>query len=281
MAGWNDKIIEEFRANKGVVGGMFEGAALLLLTSSGHKTGRPHTTPLGYLAEDGRLLVFASNAGGPTDPVWYRNVRADPRVTVEVGEEKYPATALALHGAERDAAYARQGELVPAYAEYQRGTDRVIPVVALYPADYRADRAAAVGDHLREVHKTLRTTLADLARPDADGSDAYDLYVHCLTACGALGEHHAAEDGVFPRLEAIFPGLSKVVGVLRREHAEVAAMNEGLRALAERGASREEIAAESARISSALEAHFAYEEEQLVPLLNALRREELTDAEIG
>ncbi|WP_460307958.1 nitroreductase/quinone reductase family protein [Actinocorallia aurea] len=271
MAGWNDQIIAEFRANKGKVGGPFEGSPLLLLTSTGAKTGRPHTTPLGYLAEEERLLVFASNAGGPRDPVWYRNVLADPRVSVEVGEERYPATALALHGAERDDAYARQGALVPAYAEYQRQTDRVIPVVALYPAAYRADRAAAVGDHLLRVHAALR---ADLAAA-GDVRAGRDLHTHCLTACAALGEHHTAEDGVFPRLESLFPGLSEVVGVLRREHAEVAAMNDGLRALAEKGAAPEEIAQEAERISSALEAHFAYEEEHLVPLLNALPREVL------
>ncbi|NED57503.1 nitroreductase family deazaflavin-dependent oxidoreductase, partial [Micromonospora aurantiaca] len=85
MSDWNRQVIEEFRANGGRVGGRFEGADLLLLTSTGRKSGARHTTPLGSMADGDRLLVFASNAGGPNHPAWYHNIRADPRVTVEAG----------------------------------------------------------------------------------------------------------------------------------------------------------------------------------------------------
>lgn len=153
MADWNVKIIEEFRANEGKVGGMFEGATLLLLTSTGRRSGRRHTTPLTYMADGKQLLVFASNAGADTDPAWYWNVLADPRVTVELGSQSFEATAIPLAGEERDRMYALQGELVPAYAEYQRQTTRVIPVVALYR------------DGEGPEHATNSLTRADIGHP--------------------------------------------------------------------------------------------------------------------
>ncbi len=128
---WNRKIIEEFRANKGKVGGAFEGAPVLLLTSTGAKTGRKHTTPVMYLADGDRLLVFASKAGAPTNPAWYHNLLANPEATVEVGEEKFQAKASVLQGEERDRFYEEQASLYPGFREYQEKTSRVIPVVAL------------------------------------------------------------------------------------------------------------------------------------------------------
>ncbi len=127
----NRAIIEEFRANTGKVGGHFEGAPVLLLTSTGAKTGRSHTTPIMYLPDGDRLLVFASKGGAPRHPDWYHNLKANPRVTVEVGAESYEAEATQLEGEERDRLYAEQARRYPNFGEYQEKTSRTIPVIAL------------------------------------------------------------------------------------------------------------------------------------------------------
>jgi deazaflavin-dependent oxidoreductase (nitroreductase family) len=128
---WNQRIIDEFRANGGKVGGQFEGAPLLLLTTTGRKSGRSYTNPVMYLAEGDRLMVFASKGGAPTNPDWYHNLVAHPRATVEVGTEKFDVNAEVVKGEERDRIYQRQAELYPGFGEYQRNTTRTIPVVAL------------------------------------------------------------------------------------------------------------------------------------------------------
>lgn len=128
---WNSKIIEEFRSNEGQVGGQFQGAPLLLLTTRGRKSGVTRTNPMMYLADGDRLMVFASKAGAPTHPDWYLNLLADPEVTVEVGTKSFTATATELTGEERDRIYAEQARRYPGFAEYQTKTDRVIPVVEL------------------------------------------------------------------------------------------------------------------------------------------------------
>ena len=129
--GWNQKIIDEFRANEGKVGGQFEGAPVLLLTTTGAKSGKRHTTPMMYLPGDGVFYVFASKAGAPTNPDWYHNLVANPTVTVEVGTDRFDATAKPLEGDERDGIYAKQAEMYPGFGEYQEKTTRVIPVVQL------------------------------------------------------------------------------------------------------------------------------------------------------
>ncbi len=128
---WNRAIIEEFRANGGKVGGMWEGRHLLLLTTTGAKSGQRRTNPTVYLHDGDRLLVFASKAGAPTNPDWYHNLLAHPQVTVEVGSETYEATATVLSGEERDRLYARQAQASPQFADYQAKTTRKIPVIAL------------------------------------------------------------------------------------------------------------------------------------------------------
>ncbi len=131
MNAWNLRNIGEFRANGGRVGGNFEGAPLLLLTTTGAKSGQQRVNPLMYLADGDRWIVFASKAGAPTHPDWFRNVVANPNVTVEVGAERFEATAEVLTGEERDRVYARQSEAFPQFAAYQQQTGRVIPAVAL------------------------------------------------------------------------------------------------------------------------------------------------------
>jgi deazaflavin-dependent oxidoreductase (nitroreductase family) len=131
MSDWNTAIIEEFRTNGGKVGGTFEGSNLLLLTTRGARTGASHTTPLGYLSEGDQLVVIASAAGAPRNPAWFHNVRANPSVTVEVGTSSFEAVATVPSPAERDALWAKVIEAMPGYADYQKQTDRVIPVVVL------------------------------------------------------------------------------------------------------------------------------------------------------
>ena len=130
-ADWNQAIIAEFRANGGKVGGPFEGAPLLLLTTTGAKTGRRLTVPLMYNTAGERLLIFASKAGAPTHPAWYHNLVANPRVTLEVGTETFDAIATVVQGEERDRLFARHATQYPGFAEYQAKTTRTIPVIAL------------------------------------------------------------------------------------------------------------------------------------------------------
>lgn len=131
MDDFNTKVIEEFRANGGKVGGNFEGAPLLLLHTKGAKTGTPRVVPVVYLAEGDRIYVFASKAGAPTNPDWFHNLRADPDVTIEVGDETVDVVASVLEGADRQRIFDAQVARMPGFADYQAGTDRVIPVVAL------------------------------------------------------------------------------------------------------------------------------------------------------
>ena len=128
---WNARIIEEFRANAGKVGGGFEGAPVLLLHTTGAKSGAERVNPMMYLDLDGHRYVFASKAGADTNPDWYRNLVANPAVTVEAGTETYRATAVPVTGTDRDRVYAEQASRYPAFAEYQEKTARRIPVVEL------------------------------------------------------------------------------------------------------------------------------------------------------
>src|SRR3954453_14484408 len=112
---WNRRIIEEFRANKGKVGGPFEGAPMLLLTTTGAKSGKQHTTPLVYLPDSGRFIIFASKAGAPTNPDWYHNLVAHPQVTIEVGSETLDVTAIVVNSEERDRLFNKQAEISPGF----------------------------------------------------------------------------------------------------------------------------------------------------------------------
>jgi deazaflavin-dependent oxidoreductase (nitroreductase family) len=131
LSSWNRQRIEEFRANKGKIGGPFKDAPMLLLTTTGAKSGKRHTIPLVYLPDNDRFVIFASNAGSPTDPDWYQNIVAHPQVTIEFGTETFDATATILTGEERDRLYNRQAEVNPVFADFQAKTTRVIPVIAL------------------------------------------------------------------------------------------------------------------------------------------------------
>jgi deazaflavin-dependent oxidoreductase (nitroreductase family) len=131
---WNAQIIEEFRANDGKVGGQFEGSPLLLLHSTGAKSGKTRVSPMMYAKEGERIFVFASKAGAPTNPDWYHNLVANPDASIEVGTATLEVTATVLERDERDRVYAEQARNYPGFAEYEAKTDRVIPVVALDPS---------------------------------------------------------------------------------------------------------------------------------------------------
>ena len=127
----NRPIIEEFRSNGGRVGGNFEGRPVLLLGTTGARTGLPRLNPLMYLADGERWLIFATKGGNPKHPDWYHNLVADPAVTIEVGTETIEARAEVIAGEERDRLYAIQAERYPQFAEYERRTTRIIPVIAI------------------------------------------------------------------------------------------------------------------------------------------------------
>jgi deazaflavin-dependent oxidoreductase (nitroreductase family) len=128
---FNQQLIAEFRANEGTVGGMFAGAPMALLTTTGAKTGQPRTSPLVYTRDGDRYVVIASKGGAPTNPDWFHNLRANPDVTLEIGTETFAARASVPEGEERQRLFAQMAALMPGFAEYQRNTTRQIPVVVL------------------------------------------------------------------------------------------------------------------------------------------------------
>jgi deazaflavin-dependent oxidoreductase (nitroreductase family) len=127
----NQGIVDEFRANGGVVGGPFEGGTLLLLHTTGAKSGKPRLSPLAYLTIDDKMLIVGSYAGAPKDPAWVHNLRANPRAHIEVGTDEYDVEVRELPPAERDAAYPRITEIAPVFADYQANTTRQIPLFEL------------------------------------------------------------------------------------------------------------------------------------------------------
>jgi len=132
MSDWNQGIIDEFRANSGKVGGMFEGAPLLLLHHVGARTGTERVSPLMYQAVDGGYAVFASKAGADTNPDWFHNLRANPETRVEVGEDTAAVRIRVAQGDEHERIWSKQKQEWPQFAEYERQTSRaVIPVVVL------------------------------------------------------------------------------------------------------------------------------------------------------
>ena len=128
---FNRAIVAEFRANGGKVGGPFEGATLLLLHTTGAKTGKARLSPLAYLTVDAKMLIIGSYAGAPNDPAWVHNLRAHRRAHVEVGNEAYAVDVRELPVDEREATYPKITELAPVFAEYQAKTGRPIPLFEL------------------------------------------------------------------------------------------------------------------------------------------------------
>lgn len=272
----NQQIIDEFRANDGRVGGPFEGARLILLTTTGARTGTRHTTPVAYLPDGERLLVIASAAGAPRHPDWYRNLRVTPRATVEDGLFSYEANALILEREERDRLFARACEADHGWADHQARTERVIPVVALEPVPGPPDFGGrSMGAALRAVHDAFRHELARVRKELADsgpGGLGAQLRVNCLTACQGLHHHHVTEDtGMFTGLAEHDPELAPVIGELRREHERVTVLLDELQRLVSgEGADPALVLPEVERLTEELERHLTHEEEALIPVLDAL-----------
>jgi deazaflavin-dependent oxidoreductase (nitroreductase family) len=135
MNDFNAKVIEEFHANEGRVGGNFAGMPLLLLHHTGARSGKSYVNPLAYLADGDRYVIFASKAGAPTNPDWYHNLKAHPQVKIEVGTETIDVLVSEADGEERDRLFQAQVDRIPSFAEYvEKAGGRVIPVLVLTPA---------------------------------------------------------------------------------------------------------------------------------------------------
>src|SRR3954451_8685388 len=133
MSDWNTAIIEEFRANDGRIGGRFEGATMLLLHTTGAKSGQERVNPMVYRKEGDAYVVFASKAGADTNPDWYHNLVAHPDVEAEIGAERVPLRARVAEGDERERLWSAQKQVMPGFADYEGKTTRQIPVVVLEP----------------------------------------------------------------------------------------------------------------------------------------------------
>ena len=128
---WNQAVINEFRANAGKVGGNFAGRTLLILHTTGAKSGQERLNPVMYIKDGKHYVIIASKAGAPTNPDWYYNILANPLVTVEAGTEKFQAQAEVVPEPERTRLFSKMVDVAPGFAEYQEKTTRIIPVITL------------------------------------------------------------------------------------------------------------------------------------------------------
>lgn len=275
---FNQPVIDEFRANRGRMSGYFEGARLLLLTTTGARTGTPHTTPVGYFPDNGdRVLVIASAAGSARHPDWFHNLVAHPQVTVESGSFTYEARAVVLTGEERDEVFARAVEADPGWAAYQEKTTRVIPVVALHSLARGGPgtvNATSFGEAIKVVHDAFRRELSLIREELASAASTAtttlgaQLRVNCLTFCQGLHNHHTGEDTMlFPHIAEQHPTAAPALTRLREEHERIAALVEELRETLTSTTDPAAVRAEVERLTTALEAHLTYEEE-LIPLFD-------------
>lgn len=287
---FNQSVIEEFRANAGKVGGPFEGGDLLLLTTTGAKSGISRTTPLGYVRHGDSLLLIGSDMGAPRHPGWYHNLLAHPVVRVEVGPRTFEALAVPAEGARRDELFAHVVRVDPGYGDYQAMTSRILPVVVLERADpegWAAPReVSTLGDKVLEVHTWLRGQLRQV-KAEVDAHFAaraahrgpgeppvpglgLQIRQRCLAFCQALEFHHTSEDGhLFPGIARYHPHLTGTFDRLAEEHRTVARIQGGLaELLAGIGiADPHRFRTELDRMSAELNAHLDYEEEAILPLL--------------
>ncbi|MFC8190114.1 nitroreductase/quinone reductase family protein [Cellulomonas sp. NPDC057328] len=266
------RVVAEFRAHAGRVGG-YERRRLLLLTTRG--PAGPRTTPLTYLPDGDRVLVVAPAPGAATGPAWFRDVVADPVVTVEDGPFAFETRAEVLGDDARDGLLER---LVEGGAAAGEDEARAVAVVALPRARGGPPPGVPWGQALVLLHDTFRRELALIRDEVARGGPApgAQLRVACLTVCAGLHQHHHGEDaGMFPML-AQDPAQAAVLGPvldrLRAEHAAIAALLDELQAAVRAdGSDGDAVLREVDRLVEELGRHLAYEEEQLVPVLDAAR----------
>ncbi|MEV4443256.1 nitroreductase/quinone reductase family protein [Streptomyces sp. NPDC049577] len=283
---FNQYVIDEFRANGGKVGGPFEGGDLLLLTTTGARSGAEHTVPLGYVREGDRLLVVGSDQGAPRHPAWYHNLLVRPIVRVEVGDERFDTVAVPAEGARRDELFAHVVRTAPGYADYQARTERILPVVVLERPRPGARQVRSVADKLLEVHDWLRDQLERVraeteayfaARAAHTGAGAppapglgLQIRQHCLAFCETLTFHHTSEDNhILPALARHHPRLRAAADRLREEHRALARIKDRLLALLAgvTTADPPRFRAELERMTRELTAHLDHEEETLLPVL--------------
>ena len=269
---FTQQIIEEFRANGGQVGGPFEGARLLLLTTTGARSGAAHTIPVGYYPDGAeRVLVIGSAGGAPKHPDWYHNLVANPRAKVEAGVFTYEADAVVLEGAERDRVFARAVEADPGWADYQTNAKRILPVVALHQVAGGPPNAASLGAALKLVHDGFRRELALIRKEFAKSGPGLgtQLRMNCLTVCQGLQYHHTGEDaGLFPFLASRYPELTPTLDRLSLEHQKIAVLLEELQeVISEDNPDPLLVLPEVGRLTDELESHLTFEE-QLIPILD-------------
>ncbi|MFL1379325.1 MULTISPECIES: nitroreductase/quinone reductase family protein [unclassified Nocardiopsis] len=293
VAEFNRPVVAEFRANGGRVGGMFEGADLLLLTTVGARGGRETTSPLGYIRAEGRLFVIASAGGSDRHPAWYHNLLAHPMVRVELGAEEFEAIAVPAEGDDRDRLFAEAVRVAPGYGDYQAGTERVLPVVVLEPAaaedgagEGEVRPVANLAEKLVEVHRWLRGQLGRIReetdayladrdeRADREGAVpapglSLQLRQHCLAFCESLRFHHDGEEHMFPVLAGQHPHLADTLERLSEQHREVDRIRGDIQELLERVATADPAVfrADLERMSRELTAHLDEEEATLLPVL--------------
>ncbi|MFB7547055.1 nitroreductase/quinone reductase family protein [Streptomyces sp. NPDC056154] len=287
---FDPSVIEQFRADGGKVGGPFEGAGLLLLTTTGARSGKESTTPLGHVRHGDSLLVVGFDFGAPAHPAWYRDLLAHPLVRVELGTRTFQALAVPAQGARRDELFAHVVRAAPGYGDHQARTSRLLPVVVLERAEpdgWEGPReVSSLADKVMEVHTWLRGQLRQV-KAEADAhfraraahrgpgeppppSLGLQIRQRCLAFCQALEFHHAGEDAhLFPGIARHHPHLTDTFARLTDEHRTVARIQGELVALlADIGIKdSERFHAELDRMSEELNAHLDYEEEQIVPLL--------------
>ncbi|MDX3849650.1 nitroreductase/quinone reductase family protein [Streptomyces sp. AK02-01A] len=287
---FNQSVIDEFRAHEGKVGGPFKDGDLLLLTTTGARSGTEHTTPLGHVRDGGLLLIVGSNLGAAHHPDWYHNLLVHPVVRVEIGSEVFEAIAVPAEGARREELFARFVRDAPGYADYQARTARPLPVVILERAEpdswEQPREVSTLADKLMEVHTWLRAQLRHVgAEVDAHfaAHAAYDghgeppvprlglqIRQRCLAFCQSLEFHHTSEDAhLFPGIAHYHPDLADTFGRLGDEHRTIARVQGELAALlADIGAADpQRFRVELDRMSRELNAHLDHEEESLLPLL--------------
>ncbi|WP_410568069.1 nitroreductase/quinone reductase family protein [Amycolatopsis sp. cmx-4-61] len=237
---------------------------MIMLTTTGARTGRKHRVPLGALDIDGRLVVVASAMGSPKHPAWYHNIRRNPLVLVETDTESFEA--MAALPPDRDKLFLEVIEREPGFAQYQARTTRILPVVELH----RVDTARRMGDWLVEMHDWLRGELTEM-RAELDCGTPRELRLRCAGFCTALTRHHTGEaNNIFPLLAERFPALAPTLAKLDEEHVVVARLQEEVQQLVAQEADPVRLRAEFDRLKSELDSHFAYEEQTLVAALNAL-----------
>ena len=268
----------EFRANRGSVGGLLARTRLLLLTTTGARSGAQHTVPVAYLPDRGRQVVVATAGGAEKNPDWYHNILEHSQVTVDTGVMRYEAKANVLSGQEREDLFARAVEADPSLAWRQAAIKRVMPVVALDRVAGPPQIDALPGDALKLVHNGFRRELM-LIRAEVNDMGTWlgaQLRVNCLTVCQNLHAHHETEDGyIFPGVVEQNPKLADVVNRLRQEHKAIAVLVDQLKeVLASTGVDPAALRAEVDRLITELEGHLDYEEQHLVPVLNASARKE-------